>query len=84
MSDRVLARLARVNRTGVFLAVAALVFVGLFLPGGLGGVLLLALAAGLGWLLLRTWPLTAPTMRTVRVLILALLVAVAMLKIVEQ
>jgi hypothetical protein len=83
MSDRVLARLARANRTGAFLAVAALVFFGLFLPGVIGGVVLLALAAGLVWLLLRTWPLTAPNMRTVRVLILALLIAVAMFKIVK-
>jgi len=80
-ADRTLARLARLNPTGVFLAVLAFVLAGLFAPGALGGVLLLALAAGLLLLMARTWPVQAPRTRVVRLLILTLLVAVASAKL---
>jgi len=81
MEQRILARLGRLNQTGVFLALAAFVLVALLLPGAVGGVLLLALAAALGWLLLRTWPLHRPPIRLARVAILALLVILAVTKL---
>ncbi|MEV4814108.1 DUF6703 family protein [Micromonospora avicenniae] len=77
----VLGRLARVNPTAVFLITLALVLVALFAPGVIGGVLLLALAAALVALLATTWPVQAPQTRLVRLLMLTLLVAVALVKL---
>ncbi|MFD0785271.1 DUF6703 family protein [Micromonospora azadirachtae] len=77
----VLGRLARVNPTAVFLITLALVLVALFAPGVIGGVLLLALAAVLVTLLATTWPVQAPQTRLVRLLMLTLLVAVALVKL---
>ena len=74
MTEQVLNRLARLNRTLVFLVAGAVVFAALWLPGLAGAAALLALAAGLAWVLSRTWAVTPPPMRAVRVLILALLV----------
>jgi hypothetical protein len=76
-----LARLARVNPTVVFLATVAVVLVGLFAPGIVGGAVLLALAAGLLALLRLTWPVQPPATRIIRLLMLTLLVAVALVKI---
>jgi hypothetical protein len=76
-----LARLARTNPTAVFLATVALVLVALFAPGIIGGGLLLALAAGLVALLTITWPVQSSATRTLRLLMLTLLVAVALVKI---
>ncbi|WP_422755046.1 DUF6703 family protein [Micromonospora sp. WMMD708] len=73
--------LARANPTSVFLATLALVLVALFAPGPVGGLLLLALAAGLGWLLTVTWPVQAPQTRLIRLVMLTLLVAVALVKL---
>ena len=80
--ERVLARLSRLNRTVVFLATAALVFVALLLPGIAGAVLLFALAAGLIWLSSRTWSVQAGPTRAARLVILALIVLVAVLKLI--
>jgi hypothetical protein len=80
MTERVLVRLARLNKTLVFLVGAALVFAGLWLPGIVGAAILLLLAAGLGWVLAHTWALTPPPLRAIRVLILALVVGVALYK----
>ncbi|MFB9235947.1 DUF6703 family protein [Plantactinospora siamensis] len=79
---RFLARLARVNPTSVFLAALALVLAGLFAPGAVGGVLLLALAVGLGALLVTTWPVQPPNTRLLRLALLTGLLAVALIKIV--
>ncbi|MEU1886956.1 DUF6703 family protein [Micromonospora sp. WMMD987] len=76
-----LARLARVNPTSVFLATLALVLVALFAPGPVGGVLLLALAAGLVYLLTVTWPVQAPQTRLLRLVMVTLLVTVALVKL---
>jgi hypothetical protein len=81
MEQRILGRLGRLNQTGVFLATIALVLVALLLPGPVGGALLLVLAAVLGWLLLRTWPMHRPPIRVARVAILALLVILAVTKL---
>lgn len=76
-----LARLARTNPTGVFLAALALVLVGLLTPGVVGGVLLLALAAALVALLRLTWAVQTPTTRLIRLIMLTVLVAVALAKL---
>jgi hypothetical protein len=79
MTQRVLSRLGRLNPTVVFLGVGGLVFAALVLPGIIGGVLLLALAAGVGWLLVQTWPAHPPRARAARLVILVLLAALAAL-----
>ncbi|MEH1011852.1 DUF6703 family protein [Micromonospora sp. CPCC 206060] len=76
-----LARLARVNPTAAFLAALVVVLAALFAPGIIGGALLLALAAGLVALLVTTWPVQAPQTRVVRLLMLTLVVAAALVKI---
>ncbi|MFG2040886.1 DUF6703 family protein [Dactylosporangium sp. NPDC048998] len=80
MSERVLTRLARLNRTLVFLVAAAVMFAGLLLPGIVGAAVLLVLAAGLIWVLSKTWAVTTPPMRVTRVLILTLVMVVAAYK----
>lgn len=80
--ERVLFRLSRLNRTGVFLATIGLVFVGLLLPGIAGAVLLLALVAAMAWVLTRTWAVQHGGTRTYRVLILAFLTAMAIAKLI--
>ncbi|GHJ06269.1 hypothetical protein TPA0907_06360 [Micromonospora humidisoli] len=77
----VLARLARANPTSVFLATLALVLVALFAPGPVGGLLLLALAAGLVYLLTVTWSVQASQTRLIRLVMVTLLVAVALVKL---
>ncbi|MFG3690856.1 DUF6703 family protein [Micromonospora sp. NPDC047740] len=72
---------ARLNPTAVFLATLVLVLVALFTPGAVGGVLLLALAAGLVWLMSVTWPVQNPGTRVLRLLMLTLLLAVALAKL---
>ena len=79
--NALLARLARANPTTVFLAALVLVLVALFAPGIIGGALLLALAAGLGALLVTTWPVQTPATRVARLVILTLLVAFGLAKI---
>jgi hypothetical protein len=74
-------RLARLNVTGVFLATLAFMLIALLAPGIVGGALLLALAAGLIWLMALTWQVTAPRTRAVRLVILTALVAIALFKI---
>ncbi|PWU43966.1 hypothetical protein DLE60_32840 [Micromonospora globispora] len=76
-----LARLARLNPTTVFLATLVLVLVALFAPGAVGGLVLLALAALLVWLMSVTWPVQRPATRMVRLLLLTLLIAVALAKL---
>jgi hypothetical protein len=75
------ARLARINPTAAFLGALVVVLVGLFAPGGIGGVVLLALAAGMIYLLARTWPVTTPQTRSIRVIMLGLLLLAALFKI---
>jgi len=75
------ARLARVNPTTAFLGALVVVLVGLFAPGVIGGFVLLALAAGMVYLMARTWPVTASRTRTIRVIMLGLLLLAALVKI---
>jgi hypothetical protein len=75
------ARLARVNPTSAFLVALVVILAGLFLPGTIGALVLLVLAAGLATLLARTWPVQSPPTRAIRLVMLSLLVAVALFKI---
>lgn len=68
------------NPTAVFLATLAVALVALFTPGVVGGVLLLALAGGLIYLLSKTWAVLAPPARAVRLLVLLVLVTVALMR----
>lgn len=74
-------RLARVSPTAAFLGALVVVLAGLYLPGAVGGAVLAVLAVALAWLTASTWSVQAPQTRAVRVLMLAVLVAVASLKI---
>ncbi|MFI7607939.1 hypothetical protein ACIBTV_22750 [Micromonospora sp. NPDC049366] len=76
-----LVRLARANPTAVFLITLVLVLIALFAPGPVGGALLLALAAALIALLATTWRVQAPQTRLLRLVMLTLLVAVALVKL---
>jgi hypothetical protein len=76
-----LARVSQLNPTTVFLAVGVLVLGGLLLPRPYGGVLLLALAAALAALLGVTWAHGTQRTRAARVVILALLVALAIVRL---
>ncbi len=74
-------RLARLDRTRVFLGVLVIGLAGLFLPGVWGALVLFAVVAALGALLSQTWSVTPPVLRVTRLLILAALAVVATLKI---
>ncbi|MFR9778918.1 DUF6703 family protein [Micromonospora sp. MS34] len=76
-----LARLAGLNPTTVFLATLVLVLVALFAPGPAGGVLLLLLAGLLVWLMTVTWAVQRPATRVLRLVMLTLLIAVALAKL---
>lgn len=76
-----LARLSQLNPTTVFLTTAGLVIVGLAAPRPVGGILLLMLAAGVAVLLSFTWRLGTPGTRTARLVILALLVVLAIVRL---
>jgi hypothetical protein len=77
-----LARLNRLNRTGVFLGVLGLVLLALLLPGVAGGVAVLALGAVFAALFALTWPHHDPRTRVLRVAVLVVLLAVGVAKVV--
>ncbi|MEV0715488.1 DUF6703 family protein [Asanoa sp. NPDC050611] len=74
-------RLARVNPTKAFLGALALILLGLFLPGIIGGLVLLLLAAAMIALTRMTWSVQAPQTRLVRLVLLAVLIGIAVFKI---
>ncbi len=76
-----LEKLARLNRTAVFLITLALLLGALFVKGVVGGLLLLALAAGLAMLMATTWPVQPNSTRVLRVSVLVLLVITALILI---
>jgi len=80
-SDNLMRRLARVNPTTAFVVALAVMLAGLFLPGIIGGALLLLLAAALAALTFTTWPVQVPATRVVRVVLLALLLAAVVAKV---
>jgi len=69
--------LARVTPLVAFLVVAAVFAVGVIVGGGTGALLLGALVVGVAVLLAATWQVLSPGQRAGRVLIMAILVAVA-------
>ena len=73
--------IARLNPTGVFLATLLVVLLGLLIPGPAGGVLLLLLAAAVTALAVVSWPVTKASLRPVRVVMIAILVAAAVWKL---
>jgi hypothetical protein len=75
------ARLSRLNPTGVFLATLLLVLLGLLVPGPAGGVILLLLAGAVTALAALSWQVTAASLRPVRIVLIALLVAAAVWKL---
>ncbi len=77
MLDRIL----RLPRTGLFLGALAVVLLGLFLPGPVGAALLLAIVAGMAWLLTKTWYAQPWPARLLRVAVLALFVGLAVAKL---
>jgi len=76
-----LERLARLDRTKVFLGTLAVGLAGLFLPVPVGPLLLLAVVVLLGALLRITWPVTPVPLRAVRLLILAGLAVLALVRL---
>jgi hypothetical protein len=74
-------RLARLDRTKVFLGTLAIGLLALFLPDVWGALLLYAVVAALGALLAQTWPVTPPALRIFRVVVLAALAVIATTKI---
>ena len=80
-SDNLMRRLARVNPTTAFVVALAVMLAGLFLPGVIGGALLLLLAVALAALTFTTWPVQVPATRVVRVVLLALLFAAVVAKV---
>jgi hypothetical protein len=73
-----LVKLARFNRTAVFLVALALVLAALFLRGTVGGLLLLVIAGLLGMVLASTWPVLPAGARILRASVLVLLVITAL------
>ncbi len=80
MSDP-LPRLARINRTAVFLGTLAVFLLGLFLPGAWGAFVLYLIVAALAAVLRRTWPVTPPPLRVFRLGALAVIAVVATAKL---
>ena len=68
-------------RPGLFLGALVVVLVALFLPGWFGGLALLAIVGAMAWLMTRTWTVTPPQSRALRLIILLLLAGIAMYKI---
>jgi hypothetical protein len=80
-SDHLLRRISRINPTLGFALALATLLAGLFLPGIIGGLLLALIVTGLGALTFTTWPVQSPITRTVRLVLLTLLVAAVISKI---
>lgn len=74
-------RLARLNRTTVFLATVGVMLLAAFLPGWYGAVLIFAIVAALAGVLRTTWPVLTPQARALRLAVLALLVVIAFTKV---
>ena len=74
----------RIANLLVATAVGVLFLVGLFVHGLVGAVLLLAVALVLGYLTSQTWPALHPRGRRARLLVLAVIVVVAIVKIVTR
>ncbi len=82
-SAPLLVAFTKVPRWLVVVGMALLLFAGLVMPpslGWLGAILLVIVAAFLGWLLALSWPVIAFSARWLRVLVVAALLGIAVLK----
>lgn len=73
----------RVPRWLVVILMATCLFLGLIQSGSLawlGGILLLLVALFLGWLVTLSWPVISPGSRILRVVVVAAIVGIAILK----
>ena len=68
----------RVNPTVVFLVSLVLVIAALFIPGPVGGVLLLLVAGLAAFLLVTTWDRMPPAGRAARLLVLGVILGLAL------
>lgn len=73
--------LARARPIVAFVVVIGLFLTGVLVSGVIGALLLGLLAVGVGILLATTWRVLAPTERVVRLVVLAVLAAVAILQL---
>ena len=79
-----LRRMHAIPRWIVVVVPALLLFVGLILTGPLawvGGILLLLVCALLGWLTALSWPVLTPGSRILRVIVVAALAGISVLKL---
>ncbi|MDI1466387.1 hypothetical protein QEZ54_35960 [Catellatospora sp. KI3] len=79
--NSLLNRLARIGRLPAFLGTLAVLALALLLPAPYSGVLLLLLACALAALLATTWRVQPRSTRVLRVVVLALLVLAAALRL---
>jgi hypothetical protein len=73
--------LARAKPLAAFVVVIGLFLAGVLVSGVVGALLLGLLAVGVGVLLATTWRVLGPSERVLRLLVLAVLVAVAILQL---
>lgn len=78
-----LEKLARLNRTAVFVITLALLLGGLILGGVFGGLILLVLAGALFALTATTWPVQPTSTRVLRATVLVLLVITAVVTMIR-
>lgn len=76
-----LRRLSRLHPTMVVFGALTLFLAVLVLPNAVGAVLVLAIVAGLGWLLTKTWRVLLPAARGMRLLVIGLLLLIAVYKL---
>ncbi len=76
-----LEKLARLNRTAVFVGALVVVLFGLFMPEPAGGLILLAVAACLIAIMSATWSVQANSTRLLRVIVLVFLVVTGLTRI---
>ncbi len=76
--------LNRFPRWLLIVIVLALLLGGLFIKGVVGALLLLVLAAFIGWLLAVSWPVLTPPQRWLRFAVVLLVVGSAVLKVVQH
>jgi hypothetical protein len=78
--DPILQRLSRVNRTVAFLGALVVGLAGFFLPGVWGALVLYAVVFSLAWLHARTFVVTPPPLRMMRVVVICALTVIATIK----
>lgn len=78
LSIRPLHFVRRLPKLVVPIAMGALLLAGLLINAAWSGLLLLALAAFLGWLLALSWPALVPSSRWIRLLVVVAIVAAAL------